>query len=90
MGLFPVGHERLARVPTKEMEDTLSEILCSVIPIQHNEKQIWPESGFTPAAVDSEVPSSDVTQTLIHPFHLFFHRKMCFRYFLFLKIALFL
>lgn len=68
MGLFPVGHERLARVPTKEMEDTLCEILCSVIPVQHNEKQIWPESGFTPAAVDSEVPSSHVTPTVIHPY----------------------
>lgn len=54
MGLFPVGHERLARVPRKEMEDTLCEILCSVIPIQRNKKQIQParlQSGFTPAAV---------------------------------------
>jgi len=40
MGLFPVGHERLAwRDPREEMEDTLCEMLCSVIPIQHNKNQ---------------------------------------------------
>lgn len=38
MGLFPMGHKGLARVPRKEMEDTLCGILCSVIPIQHNKK----------------------------------------------------
>lgn len=40
MGLFPRGHKRLAwRDPREEMEDTLCEMLCSVIPIQHNKNQ---------------------------------------------------
>lgn len=77
MGLFPVGHERLARVPRNEMEDALCEILCSVIPIQHNEKQIqsaWPESGFPAAAVSHP-------QTSIRPcfwsLHLLFYTWKC-------------
>lgn len=94
MGLFPVGHERLARVPRKEMEDTLCEILCSVIPIQRNKKQIqpaWPQSGFTPAAVFTAVPCRHSSTQIFYLYicssmHENIHK---FGFFLFLMLALF-
>lgn len=60
MGLFPVGHERLARVPRNEMEDALSEILCSVIPIQHNEKTNTVRMAGEWIPTHSRLPPSDI------------------------------
>lgn len=64
MGLFPMGCERLApRDPREEMEDTLCEMLCSVIPIQHNKNQTaWPQAAATPGAFHSAVPAPDAVQ----------------------------
>lgn len=60
---FPWDTGGRARVPRKEMEDTLCEILRSVVPTQNNEEQMqltWPESGLPPAALSSALPSHNI------------------------------
>lgn len=59
MGLFPMGHER---EPREEMEDTLCEMLCSVIPIQPNKNQTQPGHRAQPHLEPSTAQSQPQTQ----------------------------